>query len=830
MPFTSALAGPAATTADVQHRLVSRLLDGFGAWWQAPAALAAAALAAMAILWLYRRDGSGLPRSVAIVLMLLRLGAVAAVAVALCDIERIEEHEIVLPSRVAVLIDSSASMSLVDSAADRAAGPAPTGAAGETAGAVDRSGRAQEILGAGGLLAAVGQRHEVSLWRFDADAEPLASLPRPADPSSELAAGTASTPEADWRTAIAARGYETRLGEAVQRILDREPSAALAGIVVLSDGGNNAGVDPLAAAEAAGRAGVVIEAIGIGSEVLPANLRVADLITPARVFPHDGFAVTAYLQPQGMAGQRVEVELLEQAVGPEGAAAGPGSLLGTRDAVLTADGEITAVRFDVPGLTSPGSRMLTVRVRPPATDRIAADDSQSAAIEVVDRVTEVLLIAGGPGREYQFMRNVLDRDPSFAVDVLLGTAAEGISQDARRILAAFPPSDEALAEYDAIVAIDPDWLAIGPAGWSRLERWVSQAAGGLVLVAGGIHMGSWLSDPRSEPLRGLFPVQLRRTEQLSLGGPLGRDAPLPLEFTRDGLDAEFLWLADTRAASAAIWTEFPGVYACGPAHELKPGATAYALAAATASFANPSPPIYLAGQYYGAGSVVYAGSGELWRLRGIEDAAYERLVAQMLRHVSHGRLAQGSKRARLLVDRDRHPVGSTVHLRLVIADERSAAANRSLNCRVTGPAGETLTVPLAPSPERPGTLLGGFVASREGTWQIEADPLPGETDRVVRRIQAQLPDRELARPKLDRPLLEQLAGRTGGRAWFPDTDGWDAAEATVLATALPDRSRREFEAGVADKDFKQRLNTSLLTIGCGCLCLEWIIRRLAKLA
>jgi len=30
--------------------------------------------------------------------------------------------------------------------------------------------------------------------------------------------------------------------------------------------------------------------------------------------------------------------------------------------------------------------------------------------------------------------------------------------------------------------------------------------------------------------------------------------------------------------------------------------------------------------------------------------------------------------------------------------------------------------------------------------------------------------------------------------------------------------------------FKRQLNTALLAIGCSCLCLEWIIRRLAKLA
>ncbi len=809
--------------AEPQHQVISRLLDGLGDWWQPPVALAALAGLLAITLWLFRRDTGDLPRPLAILLGLLRLAAVATVIVALLDLERIAEHEIVLPSRVAVLIDSSASMSLVDPAPVDAE-PVPT-APGQNdpppspdTPQLDRAARGREILATGGLLTALRGRHDVSLWRFDADAEPLAMIPRESEPSDE------------WQAAVAARGAETRLGEAVLRVLDREPSASLAGIVVLTDGGNNAGLDPLAAAAAATRAGVTLDLVGIGSATLPANVRVADLIAPARVFPGDGFAVTTHLQSQGLEGERVEVELREQAVGSDGqgGATEADRLIAARDAVLAADGDLVAVRFDVAGLVIPGSRMLTVTVRSPAGDRAAEDDTQSTGIEVVDRVTQVLLIASGPGRDYQFMRNVLDRDPSFAVDVLLGTAAEGISQDARRILAAFPPADEPLAAYDAVVAIDVDWPAIGPAGWSRLERWVSHGAGGLVLMAGGIHMESWLGDPRAESLRGLFPVQLRRPEQIGLGSLSGRETPLPLAFTRDGLEAEFLWLADSRAASAAVWSEFPGVYSCYPADELKPGGTSYAEAAPAGGPTGEPRRIWLAGQSYGAGRVFYAGSNELWRLRGLDDAAYERLVTQILRHVSQGRLAQGSRRTRLLVDRDRHAVGSVVQVRVVFAD--APPAGRLPVCRVTGPAGETVLVPLTAAADRPDTLFGGFVASREGTWRIELDPLPGESERLSRSIQAELPDRELARPKLDRPLLEQLAARTGGRAWFPEPGGWHTADSTALAAALPDRSRREYEAGVADSTFKQRLNTILLAVGSSCLCLEWVIRRFAKLA
>jgi hypothetical protein len=795
--------------AAVEHRLASRLLDGFDAWWQAPAALTACAALSAFVIWIIGRDAAQAPRGVRPLLAVLRLAAVATVVVGLLDVERIAEHEITLASRVAVLVDSSASMSLPDAAAA----------------ATSRGQRSLDLLETGGLLESLGARHEVSIWRFDADAEPLVVLP----PTGKAPAATG----VEWRQAVAPRGYETRLGEALAAVAEREPSGQLAGVVVLTDGGSNAGLDPLAAAARLAKTGVAVVPLGLGSDVLPANVRVADLIVPARVFPADAFAVTAYLQAQGFAGERVRVDLLEQPAATGPPAAEGGRVIDTLEAALGADGELAAVRFDVAGLPTPGDHALAVRVAAPAGDSTPGDDVQAAAIEVVDRVTRVLLMAGGPGREYQFMRNVLHRDPSFEVDVLLGTAAPGISQDSRRILDAFPPSDEALAAYDAVVAIDYDWRLVEPAGWSRLERWVAREWGGLFLVAGGIHMEGWLGDPRSAPLRGLYPVELRRPGQLPVGGAGGEENPMPLEFTRDGIEAEFLWLAGGSEASRVVWDEFPGIYACYPAEEVKPGATTYARVARPDAAASEPRRIFLAGQLYGSGSVVYAGSGELWRLRVIADAAYERLVAQLVRHVSQGRLMRGAQRARLIVDRDRHPVGGSVQVRLALADENvfAAAAARPPACRAIGPDDTVVPIPLAAVADRPGTLEGGFVAAREGAWRIEVAPAPGlGAEPLVRRIQVQLPDRELARPRLDRPLLEQLAARTGGTARFPQPGGWSAADAAELAATLPDRSRREYETGAADSRFKQLLNTALLAVGCGCLCLEWIVRRLVKLA
>lgn len=804
MPHASPSPCLFAAAESIRHAVASRLVEGFSEWWEIPVAVTVTGLGAAFAVWMVRRDAAELPAAVRWLLTALRLATLGAVAVAVLDFERTAEHEIVSPSRVAVIVDTSASMTLA------AAEPA----------AASRADRSRELLAAGGLLDALAARHEVSLWRFAADAERLVTLPL-ADAAALAPRAAPADSAPAWAAQLTPRGSETRLGEALARVVDQEPAGVLAGVIVLTDGGNNAGVDPVAAAAGLADVGVAVHPLGLGSERLPANVRVADLIAPARVFPGDRFAVTAYLQAQGLAGQTARVELI---AGPAADGAGGGSRrdVDATDVVLGADGELVAVRFDVPGLAAPGRRSLVVRVAAPPADRTPTDDAQEVEIEVVDRVTQVLLMASGPSREYQFMRNVLQRDKSFAVDVLLGTAVAGVSQDARRILDAFPPSDEALAAYDAIVAFDYDWRLLDPPAVARLDRWVARESGGLLLFAGGLFTDAWPATPHTAAIRGLYPVELRRGPRLGATASASAE-PMPLLFTPDGRDAEFLWLAASRVASQTVWAEFSGVYACHETGGAKPGATVYAHAASGPGGTGQRP-VYLAGQFYGSGSVLYAGSGELWRLRAVDDAVYDRLAPQLVRHVSQGRLLRGGRRVRLLVDRDRFPIGANVAVRVVLPD---AAPPAGIDCRVVGPDGGATPVMLAAEPGRPGSLQGGFVASREGGWQIEVETAGDE--KLSKRIQVQLPDRELAKPSLDRGLLEQLAAATGGTVATPGPE-WTVADAARLVATIPDRSRREYETGADDADFKRRLNTVLLGLGVGCLCLEWIIRRCVKLA
>ena len=149
---------------------------------------------------------------------------------------------------------------------------------------------------------------------------------------------------------------------------------------------------------------------------------------------------------------------------------------------------------------------------------------------------------------------------------------------------------------------------------------------------------------------------------------------------------------------------------------------------------------------------------------------------------------------------------------------------------VISPGGQRVPVPVVSDPVRDGGRQASFVISSEGSWQIVLTIDGNQNDRVVRRIQATLPDRELAQPKLEQELLSQIATTTGGSTWFPTGPTMKTADITKMIASLQDRSRTEYETGENDKTFRKNLNAFLLSIGIFLLCSEWILRRLVKLA
>ncbi len=639
---------------------------------------------------------------------------------------------------------------------------------------------------------------------------------------------------ATLRDTLNAEGPETRLGDVLGQLIHDQRGSATAGLIVFTDGGRNAGADLLPAIEAARQAGIPIYPVGMGSDRKQTGLRISDFDAPTRVFPDDDFTVTASIQSTGLAGRLVNLQLVStDGEAKQGAIE---QIEQTQRIKMGDDGEVVPVKF-VLTPEGMGRKTYIVRVEQLREDHDRQDNEAFATVEVVDRKLRILLFAGGPNREYRYLRNQLFRDKDVKLDVLLQTSppGPGISQDADRILAEFPRKKEDLDQYDGIVAFDPDWRVLDAEQVDLLEHWVGEDAGGLIVVAGPVYTATWASDPKAgshmSKIRALYPVIFPR-RGLVLASDLDKfrsKTPWQLEFSRAGLEAPFLRIEETAALSEVAWSEFEGVYGYFPVSRHKAGATVYARY--ETPDAGQKLPVYFAGQFYGSGRVYYMGSGEMWRIRAVNPAYFETYYTKLLRQVCEGRLLRGARRGVLLLENRKFVKGQTVSVQAVLKDvDMKPLETDQVSLLVTLPSGESVTVDLTPHPIRKGMYRGDFQARSEGNYQLEL-PIPSAPNRAVTdTIRVLQPDLENDFSRRDDATLSAIAQGTGGTYFVGLGSLSGTSGRGPLEAQLRDASRQVRVKGTPSDEWQLRWAHCLLFVIIGMLFLEWIMRRLVKLA
>jgi hypothetical protein len=185
----------------------------------------------------------------------------------------------------------------------------------------------------------------------------------------------------------------------------------------------------------------------------------------------------------------------------------------------------------------------------------------------------------------------------------------------------------------------------------------------------------------------------------------------------------------------------------------------------------------------------------------------------------------------LLVDRDRYLLGNTVAVRAQLSDAQYDPLDLpGVALQVVRPDGTSQSLQLAPDASRKGMYAGQFTALAEGTYRLELQVGGGEPEVLTRRIQVRVPDVERENPERNDALLADVAKRTGGTYYVGADSVLGSRGVPALARQLHDRTETTYLAGVTDRDFEFDWMRSLLVLIAGALSLEWLIRRLSKLA
>ena len=802
------------------------------------------------------RDSRFLSRQARIVLLVPRLVVLALVLFIVLNPQRRTQLSRVEKSRVGILLDTSLSMAFP--AADATSTPAKADGNNETASNVpnaevsSRANAAIQSLVTSGVLKELSKTHAVTVYTFDSQlAGPLAvasdetvrfvasksEAPESGDNSAlatvnldEPASDAANAIEAPsslarWNTILQPRGAETRLGESLYQMIGQLSGRTLSGVVVVSDGRSNAGLDTEPARVRAERSGTRLITVGIGSQKPQVNLWIAGMQSPTDVHQGDPFDINVVVQGTGSVGQKGTVRLFQQSADGDGK---DRRQVSEQPIDFVDDTLPVSLRFNQQ-LTVPGKYEFVVQIESPTgiTEMTTDDNERRRTIEVTDRRMKVLLISSGPMRDYQFVRNALFRHSGIESDVWLQSVTDEnvgfVSQEAKTLLTKFPTTEAELFAYDVIVAFDPDWSRLSTEQQTFLNRWVSEHSGGLVIIAGEIFTPKLAQEPDSfRDVNVLYPVLLNRMlpdMQLSQRA----DEPWPVILTPEGRTTDFLKIADaTGNASVDLWSTFKGIYRSYPVRGVRDGAVVLI------EYGNPrartelGQPPFLASQFYGTGRTVFVGSAETWRLREISPEGHQRFWTSLIREVGQGRRSRGTARGLLLLDRTEVAPGQPVSIRAQLYDARlQPLVVDSVPMSIVDAEGRTINIPdrLNADGRGAGQYVNSFRPPRSGAYRISV-PIPESSDVLQTTIDVVVPNLEAQNPTQNVELLSNITQDTQGRYL-------SLAEISTLPSLLPDQS----QPIIVDEQLRTLWDRSwLMLLLVMLLAFEWIMRRVWRLS
>ena len=722
-------------------------------WWLAVVLLAAAAVAAYHA---YARPIIPLSVQRRGVLMGLRFAAFLCLLLFLAQPVRLEPAaatEAVVP----VLLDQSRSMAVAD---------------------VDGRPRmdAAVALIRDRISPALGDDFQMELWAFG---ETLA--------------------RADLAT-VRAEARRSDLSAALDVVRTRYAARSIAGIVVVSDGGDTGG-------ELADPVGSPVFTVGVGSPAVSRDREVIDLTAGHAVVADSVVDLGISAVAHGFDAEPFEVRVLKD-----------GQPLQVLQVTPPADGAV--VREIVAVSPKPESATLyTVEIPVDPTELVPENNVRSVLVQPSGRPRRVLLVEGAPGYDHSFLKRALSDDSGIMVDSVIRKGQndrgertfyiQGAAERTRALASGYPTTREALFAYDAVILANVEAALLRPAQIEATVAFIAERGGGLLVMGARSFEGAGL---RGTPLETLLPLAL--TGRGGAGGFGLRDAAGTshrIALTADGESHPIMRLGGGVAETRSRWDAAPALGNVVPLGPPRPGAAVLATTMGEETAARP----VIAVQRFGRGrTMLFAGEAS-WRWKMLSpstDRTHEMFWKQTARWLG----ADAPEPVMLRIEGGRAE-GDPLRIDVVVADAAFAPVlDATVRVRVTDPNGAAREASATPVAGETGRYVAEVEPARRGVYQVAvfAERGASELGRAAAAVLVGGADLELTDPRRQDAVLQRLADTSGGR--FLDADGIDE-----LAVILRGHAARLAPPSV--HDLWDTLWGFLLVVGV--LSVEWGLRR-----
>jgi hypothetical protein len=750
---------------------VAVAFDPVGSW----GTVGAVAVVLAAVLFAVGPDRSRVGPGRRLTLVLVRLAVFLALVACMLRPTIVATKKARQPGTVLVLADTSESMTVAD------------GLNGQTRWQELRAALAAARPAAQALAAESSL--DVALWRFDREARAVPPV------------GDDPFPLEDWQPAPSAG--ETAIGAALDDCARATAGRNVAGVIVLSDGGQHAypprDQPPQGVARRLGDAGVPLWSITFGQqrgEGQGRDAAVSNLAVSETAYLGNTVEVAGRVRLEGLADRDVVVKLMVENAAGRLEEAARVSVKGGRD------GAEEPVRLAwTPDVL--GERKVALVVEPQEGETVTTNNELSTFVEVVDGGLRVLYLEGALRVEQRFLRRVLSASPDMQVDFQW-------IDSARRDRWPIDLGRTLTTDYDVFLIGDLDAAALRSQDLATIEGKVRAGAG--IGLLGGFHSfeaGGWASSK----LGALMPFMPDRLARQPFDEPVRPSLHVegPLQLVPDGRfgGVSILRLGQADQETRAAWQRMPALDGANDLGQLVPEAKRLA------NTADGRP--LLVAREFGAGRVAAFAADSTWRwaMQGAGEQ-HRRFWRQFVLWLAR---QDGTEDDALWVRLGQRRIapGMTIGCDAgVTRPDGEAVADVEIEAVAVSPAGKARPVRL---PRRGATFSGTLADFTEpGDWQLVVKALRPGREPLERsaRFTVVRQDLELANPRANPLLMRQLAESTSGGTRAPEELAGIFDEIRTQPAAF--ETLEQWSYTPWDK-------WPMLLVLAGLLILEWIMRK-----
>ena len=554
-------------------------------------------------------------------------------------------------------------------------------------------------------------------------------------------------------------------------------------VVMFTDGQHNDGESPVEMARLFKERGVQIHVVGLGTAEPARDLAVLKAEGPGDIYPDARVTGKVILHDGMPPGKPFTVRIEHE-----------GQVVWERDYVTARKRRVLPFDFPVKDIVAAAQAAqnrnlrhsnlpLTFQVVVPPIEGEMKDDNNvgTLRVNVVTQEPRVLYVDGRPRWEQRYLKNLLERDERWKVNIMLPKWVNNRPTLTRgNAMGQFPATRELLFQYQLIIIGDVSSGLFT----AREQQWIKDAVqfngAGLIFIDG---RQEGLSRLAAGTLQPLFPVRFAGPRFVSKMDMTWRYRGA------GGSQAPHLLSGDT-ASNLRIWSELPGPRWLAVTEKL-PGSEVLLEVMLGQQQAVPA----LVFRRYGAGRVLYSAFEESWRWRyNVGDLYHQKFWNQIAKWIMEPPFAVQDAHIALDSGDTTYDLGDTAEIRVRIQDPVLASKPGLKPVALLFRDGKLFgTLPLKADPQS-FTFRGESAPLEPGDYEVRVR-VPGIPDDAILAhtafTVAANPFGELGLLHCDELLLRQMAGDSGG-AYYREEDMHRLVEALspysdgrTLTTELP---------------------------------------------